>query len=230
MVLYSLLKMKTMKKNKSVFQQPDLSLAKQDTEKADKLFANFYNGCERQIQTDAKAFSTWSMIQRLIKRNSEDPSNDHIIEVVKRMERDKLTAPIAAHISTQCQTQAQQLQKTSLIKMIPFFLSAIAIIVLTVMIFTVRPLAISNPDLLKFAIPILILIPVFIWGLKSRSQVKIQMLVINILMQASSAYASAKIQGKGTVGALQNLEEMRRRAKSMDQKSKTQDKNKKLEK
>jgi hypothetical protein len=44
------------------------------------------------------------------------------------------------------------------------------------------------------------------------------MLATNIFLQAASAYASAKLQGKGQIAAMQNLEEMRRKAKTMEAK------------
>ena len=65
-----------------------------------------------------------------------------------------------------------------------------------------------------------------LWGIIQRKSFKYDMLSASILHQVCSAYAAAKMQGKGAVGAMQNLGEMRIRAKSMQEKEKAAKKKK----
>jgi len=218
--------MKTMRKNKSVFQQPNMEISKNDMAKSEKLYGNFYEGTRRQVKSNIKKFSTISMLKNQFSKNKEDASDSIILEVIKRMEKDKLQSTIAMNIAEKCQTQAQNIQKTSLIKMIPFLVALLGIIVCVSLALGVRPLSFTNPSLLMFTAPLIAFIPLLIWGSAKRKDAKVDMLTINILMQASSAFASAKMQGKGAIAAMQNLGEMRTRSKKLEEKNKTQ-KNKK---
>ena len=71
-----------------------------------------------------------------------------------------------------------------------------------------------------FTAPLAFFIPLLIWGMNKRKEAKVDMLAINVLMQASSAYSSAKMQGKGSIAAMQNLSEMRTRSKKLEEKNK----------
>ncbi len=212
--------MKTMRKNKSVFQQPNMDVSKNDLVKLDKLYSNFFEGSRRQVKTDIKKFSTFAMIKNQIAKKKEDASDPLILEVIKRMERDKLQANLALNIAEKCQNQAQNIQKTSLIKMIPFLVSLLGIIISISFSLSVRPLEFTNPSLIMFTAPLAFFIPLLIWGINKRKEAKVDMLAINVLMQASSAYSSAKMQGKGSIAAMQNLSEMRTRSKKLEEKNK----------
>lgn len=198
--------------------QPDLSISKANEEKGIKIFDNYMNGALRQVVRDAAAFSTWSQVRRLVSKSKVDPSEKHIFEIVKRMEKDKVHSQVALQLTEMTTNKAQNLQKLTLIKMIPFFLAVLGLIVLTALILATRPLEFTNPALQRYLIISLIFIPMLIWGLRRRSEAKMEMLATNIFLQASSAYASAKLQGKGQIAAMQNLEEMRRKAKTMEAK------------
>lgn len=213
--------MKTMRKSKSVFQQPNMDISKNDIAKLDKLYGNFFNGTQRQVKENISQFSTFNMLKNQFSKNKQDdPSNELILETVRRMEKDKLQANIAMNIAERCQTQAQNIQKTSLIKMIPFLLAVLGIIICLSLALSQRPLEITNPDLLKFLAPLVLFVPLFFWGSNKRKEAKVDMLSINVLMQSASAYASAKMQGKGAVAAMQNLSEMRTRSKKLEEKNK----------
>lgn len=212
--------MKTMKKNKTVFKQPSFELSKNDVERKEKAYSNFFEGAKRQVKQDLGKFSSFNMIKNLILRKKEDPTNELILEIIKRMEKDKLQANISMHIAQKAQEQSQNIQKTSLIKMIPFLVSVLGIIICVSLGAGVKPLNLANPDLIPFAAPLLVLIPFYFWATKVRKDAKLDMLTINILMQASSAFASAKMQGKGAVAAMQNLSEMRVRSKKLEEKEK----------
>lgn len=212
--------MQVTKKSKMTIKQPDLSVSKANQEKAGKVFDNFMNGATRQVKDDLQAFSTWAMIARMINKNKVDPSEKHIYEIVKRFERDKVNSQIALQISDLTSRRVENLQKITLIKMIPFLLGMLGLFVLTILILMTRPLEFANPVIQNYLIISGIFLSLFIWGYFKRGEAKLDMVATNILLQASSAYASAKMQGKGGIAAMQNLGEMRRRAKSMEEKSK----------
>ncbi len=197
--------MKTMRKNKSAFQQPNMDISKNDIAKVDKLYGNFYEGARRQVKTDIKKFSTFSMLKNQFSKKKEEASDSLILEVIKRMERDKLQANIAINMAEKCQGQAQNIQKSSLIKMIPFLIASLGIIVCISLALSTRPLNFSNQSLIMYLAPLALFIPLFFWGSMKRLDAKIDMLTINVLMQAASAYSSAKMQGKGAIAAMQNL-------------------------
>ncbi len=211
-----------------IIKQPDLSVSKTNEEKGIRLFDNYMNGALRQVARDSGSFSTWSQIRRLTSKNKIDPSEKHIFEIVKRLEKDKVHAQVALQLSEMSTRKAQGLQQHTLIKMIPFFVAVLGLIVLAVLTLMAKPLAFDNPVVQRYLMISAVFIPLLVWGLRSRSQAKVDMIATNILLQASSAYASAKLQGKGQIAAMQNLDEMRRKAKSMEEKSKKQ--NKKVEK
>ena len=219
--------MKTMRKNKSVFQQPNLDVNKNDMEKADKLFANFYNATQRQITNNIKEFSTFNMLKKQFSKDKQDPSEAHVLEIVKRMEKDKLSANIAMNIAERSQNQAQGIQRSSLIKMIPYLVGLLGIIICVSLLIGMRPFKLSNPSLFYYAGPLLFAVPLFIWGFVQRKAAKVEMLAINMLMQAASAYSSAKVQGKGAIAAMQNLSEMKTRSKKLEEKQKQAQKKKK---
>lgn len=210
--------MKTMqqKKTKMVMQAPDLSVSKANQERADKLIGNFLNATERQVKEDIKSFSTTSAVWRLIKKDKTDPSQRIILETIKRMEKDKIHSQVGLQISEITGNKLQAFQQSMIFKMIPYLVGLLGISILTVLVLTTKPLDLGNPVLQRYLLILGAFIPLFIWGLVQRKKAKIEMLSTNILLQAATAYASAKMQGKGQVGALQNLAEMKRRAKSLE--------------
>ncbi len=212
--------MKTMRKNKSVFQRPDFAISKNELDKVDKFYSNFYQGTKRQIQENIKSFSTIKMLKNRFSKKNDDPSDLHILEIVRRMEKDKLQANIAMNIAEKAQNQAQNMQSSSLIKMIPYLVALLGIIVCISLIVAMRPFELSNPNLIMYSAPLVLFIPLFIWGSKARKDAKVDMLTINMLMQAASAYSSAKMQGKGAVAAIQNLSELRTKSKKIEEKNK----------
>lgn len=205
-------------------QQPDFTVSKINREKAEKLFDNFYNGTLREIKRQKKAFSSFAMISRMLKKTGDDPTDKAAMEVVSRLERDKVNSQIAIQIAEICQSKAQNLQKVTMIKMIPFFIGIIGVSILGVLAFMAKPLSFDNPDFVKFLIPQVLFVPLLIWGFLRRGEAKFDMITANVVLQGSSAYASAKMQGKGKVGAMQNLQEMKRRAKSVEENQKKEKK------
>jgi hypothetical protein len=212
--------MQIAKKNRNSIQQPDFSVSKVNQERATKLFDNFMNATKRTIEKNISEFSTLSAIKRLLKGSKNDPTDAQILEVIKRLDRDKINSQIAIQISEFCQIKAQNLQKITLLKLIPFFIGSLGLLVLGTLTLMVKPLSFQNPEIYKFLIPMVFFIPLLIWGIVRRKSAKLDMISINVVLQGATAYASAKMQGKGQIAAMQNLDEMRRKAKSMEKKQK----------
>lgn len=212
------------RKRKSGMQMPDLSVSRANQERAQQLIDNFIKAAERQVSKNSKEFSTLAGIMRLVKKDKHDPSEKLALESVKRMEKDKIHSQVALQMSDMTMKQVQSMQQSMIIKMIPYLVGLLGILVLASLIAFARPFSFENPTIQRYLMLSALFIPMFIWGLIQRKKVQNNMLAVNIVFQASSAYASAKMQGKGSVGAMQNLAEMKRKAKSMEDKNKKQKK------
>jgi hypothetical protein len=218
-----------MQKNKTSFQRPDLSIDKSSEDKAYQLIDNFANGILRQVKENAKEFGTIKAIQRFLKQvTTEDPSDKIIYESIKRMDRDKISPQVSLSMSEIAMKRAQNLQKTSMIKMIPYLLGLAGLLTVIIMSFFSGPFNFTNPAVIRNLILGLLFTGLIIWGTIQRRSTKYSMITASLLHQACSAFASAKLQGKGAVGALQSLAEMRTRAKSMQTKAKAKEAEKKI--
>ncbi len=208
-----------MKKAKMTIKMPDLSVSKSNQERASKLYANFLASVQKQVTESAADFSSLKTVIRMLKKSKQaDPSESHVLDVIRRMQKDKLHSEIALQLSETSATALQNMQKTMLVQMIPYLLGMFATVTIVVLALFVRPFEFNNPSLQRYLIMAVPAIALFVWGLLSRRKLKFDMLSLNILMQASSAFASAKMQGKGEIGALQNLAEMKRRAATAEKK------------
>ena len=218
----------TMQRQKSTFQRPDLSISKGAEDKAYHLIENFNNGIIRQVKSNSSEFSTFkTLARRFNKDTSPDPSDKIIFDSIKRMEKDKVQAQVALAMSQIAERRAQNIQSSSLVKMIPYFIGIAGLITMLVLsLFFSGDLSFSNPVITRNLIISTIFTGLLIWGVIQRKSFKYDILAASILHQVCSSYAAAKMQGKGAVGALQNLEEMRTRSKSMQEKEKAKKKNK----
>ena len=210
--------------NKVKMQRPDFSVSKNNAEKGYQLVENFLNGAKKSVKEDAKNFSTISTFTRMLKKDQNDPSDKHVLNAVKRMQQDKLNSQVAMQISQITTERAQSMQMQVLMKMIPFFLGLLGLCVLGALIAFERPFVFDTTAMqIKMSI-FTAFVPVFIWGLARRKEAQLDMLATNIVLQASAAFASAKMQGRGQIGALQNLNEMRVKAKKMEAEKKAEKK------
>lgn len=194
-------------------QKPNFSVSKGNQEKALKVMDNFLNAAKKTVKSNLGDFSTLKAIFRFITKNQDDPADKYVLETVNRMTKDKLHQEIALYISEVMMSRLQDMQKAVMFRMLPYLLGAIATAVIVGLISFTRPLELSNPALIRYLIALGVALPLFIWGWISRNSVKVDLTASNILLQASSAYATAKMQGKGAIAAMQNLGEMKRRAK-----------------
>ena len=206
---------------------PDLSVSKTNQEKANKLISNFLDATERQVKTTAKDFSGVSSIVRFIKKDKSDPSEKIVLETIRRMQKDKINPQIALQISEATMNKLQNQQKIAIFKMLPFLLGIAGILTMVVLILFAQPFSFDNPLIQKYLLGLAFFLPLLIWGMINRQKVKFDLLSTNILFQASSAYASAKMQGKGEIAALQNLSQMKRMAQKQSVGKKDKKKSKK---
>lgn len=207
---------------KMTMKAPDMSVSKANQEKATKLYGHFVGSVRKQVTSSSKDFSTWATLSRYLSKSKQiDPAEAQVLEVVRRMQKDKLHAEIALQLSETSATALQSMQKTVIIQMIPYLLGLLLTIVVASLAIFTKPLLFTNPVLQRYLLMLLPAVALLVWGLVTRAKLKFDMLALNILMQASSAYASAKMQGRGEIGALQNLAEMKRRAAAMEKKAKS---------
>ena len=222
--------MNPLAKNKVSMQQQSFAVSRQNQGKAVHLIDNFTNGIKRQVQKNLKDFSTIATIKRLIQRSELDPSDKHILESIKRMEKDKIHAQVAIEMSEIARNRAEGMQKSTIFKLIPYFIGIAALLVLVGSSFFAQEYSLSDPTIVRNLIILPFAVALLIWGMVQRNKSKVEMVSANILFQAAAAYASAKAQGKGKVGALQNLQEMRMRAKNQQAKEQAAKKDNKKEK
>lgn len=155
-----------MQKNKISFQRPDLSIDKSSEDKAYQLIDNFANGILRQVKENAKEFGTIKAIQRFLKQvTSEDPSDKIIYESIKRMDRDKISSQVSLSMSEIAMKRAQNLQKTSMIKMIPYLLGLAGLLTVIIMSFFSGPFNFTNPAVLRNLILGVLFTGLIIWEL-----------------------------------------------------------------
>lgn len=201
-------------------QQPNLSVSKANQDKASRLITNYLKAAEKSVKSNSSYFSTFTGIKNFISRNKSDPSEKLVLEVVKRMERDKLHSQVALQMTDITMNRVQNMQKTMIFKVIPYLLGFLATGILLTLIFFLEPRTFENPLLLRYIFGLGFALILLAYGAFARNKVKTQMIASNILFQASSAFATAKIQGKGSLGAMQSLGEMKKRAKAEEKKSK----------
>ncbi|MCH2226467.1 MAG: hypothetical protein MK033_01720 [Candidatus Caenarcaniphilales bacterium] len=218
----------TMQRPRSTFQRPDMSISKNSEDKAYQLIENFFKAVKRQVTANSKEYSTIkTLIRQFKKEEGNDPSDKIIYESIKRMEKDKIQSQVAMAMSQIAERRAQNTQANSMVKMIPYFIGLAGLLVMFVLtVFFSGELNFSNPAITRNLLISLVFVGSLVWGIIQRKSFKYDMLSASILHQVCSAYAAAKMQGKGAVGAMQNLGEMRIRAKSMQEKEKAAKKKK----
>ncbi len=207
-------------KIKMTMKMPSLAVSKANQEKATKVYGHFLSSTRAQLIHSSSQFSTLATVMRFLRKSPVDPAQTQVLETLRRLQKDKIHAEIALQFSELASSSLQNLQKTLIIQMLPYLLGLISTIVFAILALSTRPLLFSNPDLIRNLIFLGVSLVLLVIGSRSRVKSKFDILALNILMQASSAYASAKLQGKGEIAAMQNLAEMKRRASAAAKKKK----------
>ena len=179
-------------------------------EKTKQIINNHINYAQKYISEHKKDFSSWGMIyHKFIKKDKIDSPYEYTKEIIKRLEKDKVTSQTAMQIAEALMPDIQNIKKEIIIMAIPMILGFVLLITFTFLFCFARPFNLSNHCVIYWAIGIFISSIVFGFGMVKRKQIKIKTLTKTMLFQACTAYGAAKMQGQGSFGAFRILEEMK---------------------
>lgn len=179
-------------------------------EKSQKTLNNYMHHCEKHIQENKKDFSSFNSIyNKVIKKSSTDHVFEYTKEIIKRMERDKLSSQIAMDIAENLMPVMQNLKKEVILMGLPMLIGFIILIISVVIFSFSRPFDLSNMKFVYSGIGIFIGGVLLGIGVVLRKKIKIKTLTNSMIFQASTAYGAAKMQGQGSFGAFRILEEMK---------------------
>ncbi len=179
-------------------------------ERTNQIIKNYMTHAEKYILENKKDFSSMSTIyHKFIKKDKVDPAFDYTKEIIKRLERDKLSSQTAMQIAEVLMPAMQGIKKDVLIMGIPMVIGLLGLITLSLLLIFSTPLSFSNPYVIGYVAGIFISSILFGFGFMQRTKVKLKTLTNMMLFQACTAYGAAKMQGQGSFGAFRLLEEMK---------------------
>ena len=179
-------------------------------EKTKQIINNFLSHAQKYILEHKKDFSSWSTIyHRFIKKDKVDPAFNYTKEIIKRMEKDKVTSQTAMVISDTLLNEMKGFKKEIIIMALPMLVGLIMLTTFSILLGFSKPFSFSNNFVIYYLIGIFISLFIFGFGLLQRKKVKINTLSKTMLFQASAAYGASKLQGQGSFGAFRILEEMK---------------------
>ena len=179
-------------------------------DKTRQIINNYINHAQKYILDHKKEFSSWSTIyNKFIKKNKIDPAFEYTKEIIKRLERDKVSSQSAMQMVETIMPEVKGMKKEVIIMVVPMILGAILLITFSLLFSFTRPLNLSNPFVIYYSIGMFISGLVFGFGMFQRKRVKLVTLTRAMFFQALTAYGAAKMQGQGSFGAFRILEEMR---------------------
>lgn len=179
-------------------------------DKATQILNNYLNHTQKYILDHKKDFSSINGIyRRFIKKDKIDPAFEYTKEVIKRMEKDKISPQLSMQMVDILTPYIHGLKKEVIKMAVPFLLGFIMLITFTLLFSFTRPLSLSNPFFIFYAIGMLISVVIFGFGYYLRKKVKLSTISKTIIFQAANAYSAAKMQGQGSFGALRILDEMK---------------------
>ena len=179
-------------------------------DKTKQIITNYISYAQKYILEHKKEFSSWSMINhKFIKKDKIDPAFDYTKEIIKRMERDKLSSQVSMQIIETLMPDVQNMKKDVLIMAIPMIIGVILLLVFLILLAFTKPFNLSNAFVIYYSIGLFIGAVLFGFGMLQRTKVKLSTLSRTMLFQACTAYGAAKMQGQGSFGAFRILEEMK---------------------
>ena len=179
-------------------------------EKTIQIMNNHINHAQKFVLEHKKDFSFWNTIyHKFIKKDNVDPSFNYTKEIIKRLERDKVSSQVAMQITETLMPEMQGIKKQIIFMVIPMALGFSLLITFTFLFSFARPFTTSNPFLIYWGIGMLVSSIILMFGLIQRNKIKLQTLTKSMLFQAATAYGAAKMQGQGSFGAFRILEEMK---------------------
>ena len=179
-------------------------------DKTKQFLNNYLAHTQKYIMEHKNDFSSLSTIyKRFIKKEKSDSVFDYTKEIIKRMEKDKITSQTAMQIVELLTPEVQNLKKEIIKMAIPLILGLILFITFFLLLTFTRPFNLSNPFVLYWSIAMFTGLIAFCLGLFLRNKTKLSTLSKTMLFQASTAYGAAKMQGQGSFGAFRILDEMK---------------------
>ena len=179
-------------------------------EKTKQLINNYILYAQKYILDHKKDFSSFSTIyHKFIKKDKFDPIFDYTKEIIKRMEKDKLTSQTAMQITKILMPEMQNFKKTVILMAIPLILGFILLITFSFLFSFARPFTFNNPFVIGYTVGMFVSGLVLGFGFYMRKKVKVDSLSKTMLFQAGTAYGASKMQGQGSFGAFRILEEMK---------------------
>ena len=181
-----------------------------DKDKVIQIINNHLNYAQKYILEHKKDFSSWSTVyHKFIKKDKIDPAFDYTKEIIKRMERDKMTSQTAMQIAETLMPEMQNMKKEIIIMAVPLILGLILLITFSLLFSFTKPFNISNPFVIYYAIGMFLGGMSFGFGIFMRKKMKLKTLSKTMLFQACTAYGASKMQGQGSFGAFRILDEMK---------------------
>ena len=179
-------------------------------DKTRQIINNYINHAQKYILEHKKEFSSWSTIyNKFIKKNKVDPAFEYTKEIIKRLERDKITSPSAMQMVEALMPEVKGMKKEVIFMVLPMILGAVLLITFSLLFSFARPFNLSNHFVIYYAVGMFISGLVFGFGMFQRKKVKLVTLTRAMFFQALTAYGAAKMQGQGSFAAFRILEEMR---------------------
>ncbi len=179
-------------------------------EKIKQIINNYINHAQKYILDHKKEFSSWNTISnKFIKKNNIDPAFEYTKEIVKRLERDKVSSQSAMQMVEIIMPEMKGMKKEVIVMVLPMVLGVILLITFSLLFSFTRPFNFSNPFLVYYSVGMFISGLVFGFGMFQRKKVKLTTLTRAMFFQALTAYGAAKMQGQGSFGAFRILEEMK---------------------
>ena len=179
-------------------------------EKIKQTINNHKSYAIKYILDHKKDFSSFKTIyHRFIKKDNFDPSFEYTKEIIKRLERDKITSQTSMQMAEIIMPEVKGMRKEILIMAIPLFLGVLLLITFSLLLSFTRPLDFSNPFFIGYLVGVFISSILLGFGIFQRKKIKLSTLSTTMLFQAISAYSAAKMQGQGSFAAFRILEEMK---------------------
>jgi hypothetical protein len=179
-------------------------------EKSEKILSNYLTHAQKYVLNNKKEFSSFKTIyHKFIKNDNVDPVMDYTKEIIKRMERDKISSQASMQISESIMPEMQNMKKDVIFMALPFVIGFISMITSTAFFSFSKPLTFDNPQMLYSSIGMFISTIIFGFGMVLRNKIKFKTLTKSMIFQACTAYTAAKMQGQGSFGAFRILEEMK---------------------
>lgn len=179
-------------------------------EKIKQTTTNYLNHAQRYMQEHKKDFSSWGTIyHKFIKKDKVDPAFNYSKEIIKRMEKDRMTSQSAMEIVEILMPEMQNIKKSIILMVIPMILGLILLITFAVLLGFAKPFSFNNPFVIYYSVGMFISGILLGFGVFQRKKIKLQTLSKTMLFQACTAYGAAKMQGQGSFGAFRILEEMK---------------------